>query len=233
MKKLTSMISALLLLSGAALAKGGSGGHSLGLGAGIVTASQDDLENHSTTVNQLGGGRSAQKPGSALEFDMYYEYRFSSTMFALQFRPSYFTQTGSGGTDKSTLTGYTFFPLFRFYPLENNFIRFFMQAGLGYGRLQGKIEQPGGSIEFSGGEFGAMGGLGAMFCFTDSHCIHLEGNFRYLPIERNMSSASYSNTAATTGFSQAVKGQELEYQGNDLKTTMSGIMGTVGYTMNF
>ncbi len=121
-----SIFTAFLVISSLGYAKGGGGGHALGLGFGIVTASQDDLENHTTTVNQLGGGRSAAKPGSALEFDMYYEYRFSGTMFAMQFRPSYYTQSGSGGTDKTSLTGYTFFPLVRFYPLENSFIRFFI-----------------------------------------------------------------------------------------------------------
>ena len=124
---LTILTATLVFISTTSFAKGG-GGHSIGLGAGIMTASQDDLENHSTTVNQLGGGRSAAKPSSGLEFQAYYEYRFSGTMFAMQFRPSYFTQSGSGGTDKSSLTGYTVFPLVRMYPLENNFIRFFNKS---------------------------------------------------------------------------------------------------------
>jgi hypothetical protein len=226
------LILLISLFSITSFARGG-GGHSLGLGFGIVTASQDDLESHSTTVNQIGGGRSAAKPGSGTEIGLMYEYRFSGSMFAMQFRPSYFMQSGSGGTDKSSLTGFSIFPLMRFYPLENNFIRFFMQVGLGYGSLSGKITQPGGTIDFSGGAFGALGGLGAMFCFTDSHCMFLEGNFRYLPIERNLAKSSYDNTPGTTGFSQAIGGQELEYQGNDLKTTMSGIVGSIGYTMNF
>lgn len=230
MNKLLTLF--LVLFSVTSFAKGG-GGSSIGFGLGLVTASQDDLESQAAYVKQQDTTRSVEKPGSALEFEAYYEYRFSGTMFAMQFRPSYFTQDGKGSTDTTKLTGYTFFPMLRFYPLENNFIRFYMQVGLGYGNLKGSISQPGGSIDFSGGAFGALGGLGAMFCFTADHCMFLEGNFRYLPIERNMASSSYSNTQATTGFSQAIQGQELEYNGNDLKTTMSGIIGSVGYTMNF
>lgn len=233
MKKILATIILLMSFSINSWARGGGGGHSIGFGLGFATASQDDLENHATLVNQTISGRNATKPGSGLEFSGYYEYRFSSTMFAMHFRPSYFTQTGSGGTDKYSLSGMTLFPMLRLYPLENSFIRFFLEAGLGYGKLSGVAEQPGGKIEFSGGAFGAVGGLGAQFCFTDDHCMFLEGMFRYLPFERNLVSSSYSNTPGTTGFSQSGSGGELEFASNDLKTSMSGLVGNIGYQMNF
>lgn len=211
---------------------GGGGGMAIGFGIGMMTASQDDLETHATAVNQAFSGRNAVKPGTGTEFSGFYEYRFSSSMFALHFQPSYFTQTGKGGTDTSTLTGLTLFPLLRLYPLENGFIHFYMQAGVGYGQLKGKIDQStSGSVEFSGSAFGAMAGLGSQFCFTPSQCMYLEGNFRYLPIQRNLVSSSYSSTA--DGFSRSGSGQELELNNADVQTTLSGIIGSIGYQLNF
>lgn len=220
--KLTVLGFSTLLLSVTSFAAGGSGGHSLGFGLGLATPGQDDLDNYAET--QASG-----KMGSAMEFEAHYQYRFSGEMFAIQFRPSYMTQSSSG-TSKASITGITLFPMLRMYPLENNFIHFFMQVGLGYGKITGKIEQPGASVDFSGGAFGAVAGLGAEFCFTDSQCAFLEGNFRYLPVERSIVSSS---TGTLAGNTQSGNGQELEYSGNDLKTTLSGIVGTIGYQFNF
>lgn len=215
-----------------AVAKGGGGGgNSIGFGVGMVTASQDDFDSMATQTN-LTAGRNAVKPGTGLEFSGYYEYRFSSTMFALHVQPSYFTQEGKGSSDTTKLTGYSLFPLVRMYPLENAFIHFYLQGGLGYGKLTGSVSQNNGaaSVDFSGSAFGAMGGLGANFCFTANHCMFLEGNFRYLPFERNLVS---SVSGSPDGFSSTAAGGELEYNNNDVKTTMSGIVGNVGYHMNF
>lgn len=227
----TLLFVSLAFVSNSQAKGGGGGGHSIGFGVGLMTASQDDFDSMATTVNATAG-RNATKPGSGYEFSGFYEYRFSGTMFALHMQPSYVTQEGKGTTDTATLTGYTLFPIIRMYPLENSFIHFYMQAGLGYGKMSGKVTENSGAgtVEFSGGAFGALGGLGADFCFTPSHCMYLEGNFRYLPIERNVVS---SQTGTITGFSQYGAGQELEINGTDLKTTMSGIIGSLGYTMNF
>jgi hypothetical protein len=226
--KLTILAS--LLFPAASFAVG-SGGHSLGVGVGLASTSQKDLDSLSDSVNALGGGRNSSKVSSALEFEANYQYRFSGTMWAMQFRPSYFNQTGSGSTDTVKLTGLTFFPMLRMYPLENNFIHFYMQLGVGYGQLSGSITQPGVSIDFSGSAFGALVGLGAEFCFTPSQCMEFEGNFRYLPIDRNL--ATNSTGTATGGITQSAKGSELELGGADLETSMSGIIGTIAYRFNF
>jgi hypothetical protein len=218
-------------IASSSFAKGGGGGHSLGLGVGLATSNQTDLDALATAVNASGGGRNAATMSSGLEFGLYYQYRFSGTMFAMQFRPTYVTQSGKGSTDSTTMTGYSFFPMLKLYPLENSFIHFYMQAGLGYGSLSGKIQQPGVDISFSGSAFGAVGGLGAEFCFTDSHCAFVEGNYRYLPIERNVVSAS--NAASSGTITQSGAGNELEMNGYDLRTSMSGIIGSIGYQMNF
>ena len=155
-------------------------------------------------------------------------------MFAFHFRPSYFTQSttgsGAGGDYDYSLSGFTAFPMFRLIPLENNFIKFYMQLGLGYGKLSGKITEGAADIDFSGSAFGAMGGIGAEFCFTDSHCMTLEGNVRYLPIERNIASSVSGNFSSLT---RAIKNKEVEYADSDLKTTMSGVQGVIGYVYNF
>ncbi len=209
---------------------GSGGGHSIGVGVGLATASQSDLDTLANSVNTTSGRNSATM-GSGLEFTALYQYRFSGSMFALVLAPSYFSQSGKGTTDQTKLTGYTIFPMMRLYPLENTFIHFYMQAGLGYGSLTGTITQPSASITFSGSAFGAAGGLGAEFCFTDSHCAYVEGNYRYLPIQRNL--VTTSNVSSSGTITQSGSGSELELSSNDLSTSMSGIVGSIGYMMNF
>ncbi len=213
-----------------ALARGGGGGHSLGGGLILATPSQDDLDTHIASVNSAQSVN-IDKFGSALEIFIDYQYRFSGTMFALQFRPSYFTQSTDGSGYNMGLTGFTVFPLLRLYPLENGFIHFFLQTGIGYGKLSGHINQPQANVSFSGGTFGALAGLGAEFCFTDEHCMVIEGNLRYLPIERNI----ISSTSGTLQGNLGTPGSddELEYNNSDLKTTLSGIQGILSYQYNF
>lgn len=217
-----------------AFARGG-GGHSLGFGLILSTSGQDDMNYLVDQANSTYGGITAKNLGSAYEFYAQYQYRFSGSIFALIFRPSYFTQssTGSGcngGDCKFALTGYTMMPLLRFYPLESNFLRLFMQAGVGYGSLSGSVNSGSDSLAFSGSNFGAIGGLGVDFCFTDEHCLTIEGNLRYLPIVRNISS-SYSGSIP--GITQAGSSQEVEANYVDLQTTMSGLQGVLAYTLNF
>jgi hypothetical protein len=218
-----------LMLPQSVLARGGGGGHSLGFGVGLVTPSQDDLN---TVINEINAAesRAIDKLGSAYEFDLYYQYRFSGSMFALQFRPSYVMQSSSGGGYDTKLTGYSLFPMLRLYPLENNFLKFFLQTGVGYGRLSGSMSGPNGKVEWSGGAFGAAAGLGAEFCFTDEHCMVVEGNLRYLPIERNIVS---STSGTVGGFDTPSTDGELENGNMDVKTTLSGIQGIISYQMNF
>ncbi|MES2802495.1 MAG: hypothetical protein V4654_08395 [Bdellovibrionota bacterium] len=201
--------------------------HSFGGGLIVMTPSQDDLDQHITAVNAANAS-SLEKFGSAYELYGQYTYRFSSSMFALQFRPSYFMQEAGD----YSLKGFTVFPLLRIFPLENNFIKFFLQTGLGYGNLQGEISHSSGSsVSFAGGAFGALFGLGANFCFAGSHCVGIEGNFRYLPIERNITK---SVTGAPGQFSTVpVASQELEIDNHDVKTTMSGIQGGLSYNYMF
>jgi hypothetical protein len=105
-----------------------------------------------------------------------------------------------------------------------------MQTGIGYGRLKGTMSGPSGSVDWAGGAFGAMAGMGAEFCFTDSHCLTVEGNVRYLPIERNIASGV---TGTPSGFDTVTDDHELENGNMDVKTTMSGIQGGLFYHMNF
>ncbi len=219
--------------------KGGGGGISgaseLGIGFSSISSNQKDLNSIIDNVNSTQGGVSTKNLNSAYDFFVQYSFRFTGTMFALVFRPSYFTASGTGtgptvGDYEHTLTGYTFFPLIRLYPLESNFIRFFMQFGVGVGYLKGTVKQGSANMAYSGSNFGAQAGLGADFCFTENHCLTIEGNVRYLPIERNVAD---SVSGTFNGFSQALVSREVEYDQNDMTTTMSGIQGVLAYTYVF
>lgn len=218
--------------------RGLSGDMSLGLGISTVSAGQDDVNGAIDDAVGSSANASTKNLGNAWEFYANWSYRFSGTMYAFVFRPSYFMQTTTGsGTDGSYdygLTGYTVFPIFRIYPLENAFIKFYMQTGLGYGSLSGSITAGTKTLDFKGSAFGAMGGIGVDFCFTDSHCVTIEGNLRYMPIERNLTSGgNCSASGDIPGISQCGGSSEVERNNTDLRTTMSGVQGLVGYTMNF
>ena len=211
-----------------------TGDMSLGIGISTVGAGQNDL-NDVIDADVAANGASTKNLGSALEFFAQWTYRFSRTNYALVFRPSYFMQEATGsasnGSHDYKLNGFTVFPIFRLYALENSFIKFFMQAGLGYGSLNGEMSQGANSLKFKGSAFGVMGGIGADFCFTETHCLTVEGNMRYLPIERNVSSGG--TCTSMTGLTQCGGSTEVERDNKDLSTTMSGIQGAVSYTMNF
>ena len=155
---------------------------------------------------------------------------------AIQLRPAYFTQSASGsGTDGSynyALKGLSLFPLVRLIPLSNDIIDFYLQAGIGYGKLDGEITNGPRNSSFSGSGFGAQIGLGADFCLVPEHCFGIEGNYRYLPLARNIVK---SGTALPPyGASQSIPERELEdINGNDVATSMSGISGALNYTFNF
>ncbi len=231
----------LLLSSPFARAKGGGGNHSFGGSIIFTSPSQDDTDTLISNANSAASGITTKPMGQGYEFAAQYMYRFSGSMFALLFRPSYFTQKTLGKANSSDnkynyeLTGWTFFPMFRLIPLENSFLKFYMQIGVGYGRLTGKIRENDSTIEFSGGNFGGVTGLGAEFCFFDDHCFNLEGNFRYLPFERNKATA----VSATAGWASGsltgppASGEEVEMNNRDLGTTLSGVLATLSYTFYF
>lgn len=213
-----------------------AGDMALGIGISTVSAGQDDL-NGAIDDAVTSNGASTKNLGSAWEIAANWMYRFERTMYAMLIRPSYFMQStdgsGTGGSYDYKLTGYTVFPIFRLYALENNFIQFFLQAGLGYGSLSGDITAGTQTLQFKGSAFGAMGGIGVDFCFTEAHCVTVEGNLRYLPIERNVSSGGNCTDGSISGISQCGGTKEVERAGADLKTTMSGVQGLIGYTMKF
>jgi len=123
--------------------------------------------------------------------------------------------------------------MFRMYALENSFIHFFLQGGVGYGNLTGNITAASKTLEYNGSAFGAVTGIGVDFCFSPSHCLTVEGNVRYLPIDRNISSGGNCTDGTIPGVSQCGGTAEIERSGNDLRTTMSGVQGVLGYTFNF
>lgn len=214
-----------------------SGDMSLGIGISTVSAGQNDM-NSLIDDAATSAGADTKDLGSAWEFWANWGYRFSGTMYSFVLRPSYFMQSaegsGTGGSFDYKLTGFTVFPIFRIYALENSFIKFFMQTGLGYGSLSGEITAASKNLEFKGSAFGAMGGIGVDFCFTEAHCLTIEGNLRYMPIERNLTTGGNCSAANDIpGVSQCGGNLEVERGGKDLATTMSGVQGLIGYTMNF
>ncbi len=216
--------------------KGAFAGGSLSFGLGIATtsASQEGL-NDIIQVVKATEGATVSTLSSGMEYIGHATFRFSNGFVALQLRPTYFTQeesgTGTAGNYNYSLSGLTVFPLVRIIPLSNDFIDFYMQGGLGYANLSGTIKNGPNTVDFKGGNFGAQVGIGADFCFFPNHCFGVEGNYRYLPIPRNIVTGASGTTP--TGLSQAGRDQELEAGGNDVATKLSGISGILMYTFNF
>jgi len=212
----------------------GGGAVSVGLGLALSTADQTGM-NSMIDAAKSSAASSASKMGTATEYVGYLTYRFANGYSAIQLRPTIFTQSSSGsgsdGSHEYNLNGYTIFPIARIIPLSNDFIDFYIQGGLGYGKLNGTVKNGSARSEFSGSAFGVQMGLGAEFCFVPEHCINLEGNYRYMPIERNVVSSA---TGAPHGTSQNTANKELEDLNNsDIPTTLSGISGLISYTFNF
>lgn len=244
-KKLTGVLISLAIFfiaqdSFAAKKKGGKGAFaggslSVGLGIAVATADQDGV-NQLVQAAKTSNGTTAGNLSSATEYMGHITFRFSNNLVALQIRPSYFMQdsTGSGsdGSYEYSLSGLSVFPLIRIIPLSNDLIDFYMQFGLGYGNLSGKIRNGARTVDFKGGNFGTQFGIGADFCFVPDHCFGIEGNYRYLPIPRNI--VTSSNGALPSGVTQATPDRELEDASlNDVATKMSGISGSLMYTFNF
>ncbi len=220
--------------------KGGRGAFaggslSAGLGLGLTTANQPGL-NTMIEAAKAGNNATTSNFSSGLELMGHLTFRFSNNLVAIQLRPTYFTQSVSGsandGSYDYSLTGYTIFPLVRIIPLSNDIIDFYLQAGIGYGKLSGSISNGPRKASFSGSNFGMQVGLGADFCLLADHCFGIEGDYRYLPIERNI--VGSASGALPFGASQAATDRELEdANGSDVGTSLSGISGLLTYSYNF
>lgn len=219
---------------GGVAASVGSGTVAIGLLGGIVNSSQNDLN----TLQSRANVRAGSGPISTSQLNQGYEgavelvYRFSGTIYALTFRPSYFYERADGsGTDGGYtygVTGWTFFPMLRLYPMENDVMKFYMQFGLGYGQAKGFVGEGTSDVSFGSGSFGTSVGLGAEFCMTSSSCFVFEGNYRYLDFNRNIVTDS-RGTFASGSLSQYAQGQEAELDGSDIGIKMSGMVLLAGY----
>lgn len=205
-----------------------SGDSSIGFGLALVPAGQSGLDGMIDELNDANN-TSTKNFGSGYEFFANWIYRYERSDYALVFRPSYFMQDATGDGNSFKLSGFTVYPMFRYYALENDFIGFFFQGGLGYGSLKGDVSIDTGSFAFEGSAFGAIGGIGVDFCFIPGHCLTIEGNLRYHPIERNI--VKSGNCAF--GTIQCSAGNEFEINSRDVGTTFSGIQGIAGYTFKF
>jgi len=242
MKSLLTLVVTILLATNAfALKKAGGGrafkGGTLSIGVGLAMGSfeQDGLNEAIRNAKAISAATTGEM-NSAIEYMGFASYRFANNVVALQLRPTFFNQSskgnGTGGAFDYSLTGFTVFPLIRFIPLSNDVIDFFIQGGLGYGKLDGSITNGARKVTFGGSSFGTQVGVGADFCFLPEHCFGVEGNYRYLPVERNkVLSASGS---LPDGIGQASPNHELENtSGDDVGTKLSGISGVITYTYNF
>ena len=97
---------------------------------------------------------------------------------------------------------------------------------MGYGRLSGSSSGPNGSVDWSGGAFGAMVGMGAEFCFTDSHCLNLE---KKLKIFTHRKKLGVFKIGTPSGFDTVTSDGELEKTLWMLKRLLSGLQGSIGY----
>jgi len=238
-----ALVSACLFLSvnsNAAVKKRGGkgafagGSMSLGFGVGFATAEQagiNQIIQNAKSTNQA----TTSELKSATEYSLLGTFIFSNGYVAIQLRPTLFTQSESGsgllGSYNYSLNGFTFFPLVRLIPLSNDIIDFYIQGGLGYGKLNGDMTNGLSKISFSGSNFGAQIGLGADFCFLPNHCFGVEGNYKYLPIQRNITSSA--SGGLTNNITQAAADQELEVNGSDMATQLTGISGVLSYIFNF
>ena len=219
--------------------KGAFAGGSMSIGAGLALATADQTGlNSMIATAKTSAASTAGNMSSATEYFGYFTFRFANGFTAIQLRPSLFTQSSSGsGSDGShsyDLEGFTIFPMARIIPLSNDLIDFYIQGGLGYGKLDGTVKNGAREAKFSGSAFGVQMGLGAEFCFVPEHCFNLEGNYRYLPIARNIVSSGTGPANLPYGSSQAQADKELEdLNGSDVATTLSGLSGAISYTFNF
>ena len=215
----------------------GGGSTQIGIVGGVINTNQDYLNTLQSRANVRGtGGISTAQLNSAYELGIEIGYRFSGTIITALLRPSIFYEKQNGGNSTGSfdygVQGFTVFPILRLYPLENDFVKFFIQFGLGYGSATTTVQESQANLTAQGSAFGTLTGLGAEFCFTASHCMTVEANYRYLIMERNIVTES-GGTFASGSVSNATVNQEFEIDGTDATVRMSGLQFLGGYTYHF
>lgn len=211
---------------------------SVGLFGGITTSTQSDMNLLINRANTREGGISTPQFGNHWEFGGYIQRRLNRSLMALHLRPSYFFAsvdgTGGSGAHNYSVSGFAIMPMIRTFLLESKSVQLYMQIGIGWGQLSGKIQEGSAVSNFTGSNFGFQGGMGVLFCLSRSraHCLFAEGNVRYLSIERNIASGS-SGTFASDSLTRTGVAQEVEVDNHDFGTTMSGVQGLFGYHHNF
>lgn len=249
MKKLFIITGLLLSLSATeAFAATGGSGWAFGGVLGLTFANQDGMNTLIKRANTREGGISTSEMNSAYELAGFIEYRFG--LLAMHFRPSFFYQKedgskAGGGDFNYMITGYTFFPMLRIYMLENAFIKAFSQFGIGFGMVDGSIEEENDAgtgqakVEFSSFNTGYVFGLGFEFCLISAnHCFSVEGNYRFLNFSRVVADSGTGGFDDDSGgpndsLSQGNKGQEIELDANDLEAKLGGVQGLIGYAYHF
>tara|TARA_B100000749_G_scaffold280771_1_gene278671 strand:+ start:170741 stop:171442 length:702 start_codon:yes stop_codon:yes gene_type:complete len=233
MNKILLSIAFILMLPGVSFAQMSLGGQLT-----LASSGQTDYDNLIQSARS-DNSASTSELGSMLEISGTWAYRFNGSIVSMMFRPSYFTVgsdgNGTPGSYDYSISGFTLFGITRFTALENNYFKFFLQTGIGWGFVNGSIKEGSVDVDFAGNNVGFLGGIGAEFCFGGSaHCMAIEGNIRYLPVNRNIvESVSGTCPSSDTGLSQCTDSRELELNDRDLAVSLSGILGTIGYTYYF
>ncbi|MEQ1664543.1 MAG: hypothetical protein ABL927_04120 [Bdellovibrionales bacterium] len=214
-----------------AIGGGGGGGWNLGANIGFINASQGDMNDEITAF-----GSGASQFGNAWEGSLAFGYRMSGSSVALLLKPSMFYYSDqTKGTTSYGLSGFTVFPVLKWFMLEDQTIKFYSQFGVGYGHMSGEVKDGVNDIKFSGGDLGYLAGLGAEFCFSGSHCLNIEGSMRVLSVGRftvNSASGTFVGNG-TSAITQDTKDKEFEINGHDFAASMTGILGMIGYSFYF
>src|SRR6185436_2054931 len=140
------LVASPLLFSSASFAVSGTETWSIGFFGSVVTANEADMNALITRAN-TSIGISTPQFSNAYEFGAFIQRRFNGSVFALQFRPGYFMDSVSGTANNGsggynfTLSGFNLMPLIRAYILESQSIKLYLQGGIGWGTLSGKIEE--------------------------------------------------------------------------------------------
>jgi hypothetical protein len=214
----------------------GFGFHEIGILGASTSAEQEHLNTLIRRAGYRTGGISTAEMSRAWELGLQYGYRSPGSMFEWLVRPSYFYQkttgSNSGGSYDYGVTGFMLFPLVRVIPLENNFMKFYAQGGIGYGRAYGKIQEADASVEMQGDAYGSQLGVGLEFCYEGVHCLAFETNYRYMKMARNISTAT-SGTFDSSSVTQSQVNSEVEMSGYDLALQIGGLQFALGYTAHF
>lgn len=210
------------------------GGVSFGIIGGQSSAEQKHINTLRTRSNMAAEGISTGDLTNAWEFGAFLQ--FASSMWAFQLRPAYFTQSEDGTASNGdvyeySVTGYSVTGLFKLYPLQSNELRLFFQAGVAWGNLEVDIQENDFKATAAGSNLGYQIGIGLEMMFG-IHSIFLEGNWRFLPIERNIVTST-TGTPRDDSATQYGKDKELEFDDRDLSTSMTGMQLLVGYALNF